>query len=83
MKLIDNAHQWSRLWSLRWAILTAFLAAIPAAYVVLPNDWLPSIPQWIKASLALATLASAGATGVARLLKQESLHPDDTDQAGA
>jgi hypothetical protein len=82
MKLIDNAKQWHRLWSLRWAILTAFLAAIPTAYVLLPTDWLPSIPEWVKAGLALATLASAGATGVARLLKQEGLD-DDTDSAGA
>jgi len=73
MKLIDNASQWHRLWSLRWAILTAFLAAIPAAYVVLPEDWMPAIPQWVKASLAIATLFSAGATGVSRMLKQSGL----------
>lgn len=73
MKLIDNVNEWTRLWSMRWAIVTAFLAAIPAAYVVLPADWLPSIPDWIKAGLALATLCSAGATGVARLLKQSNV----------
>lgn len=83
MKLIDNAKQWHRLWSLRWAILTAFLAAIPVSYGLLPSDWLPAIPQWIKTGLALATLASAGATGVARLLKQEGLADEDTDSAGA
>ena len=75
MQLIDNANQWTKLWSMRWAIATAFLAAIPAAYIVLPDDWLPAIPQWIKAVLALATLFSAGATGVARLLKQSNLPP--------
>lgn len=77
MKLIDNAKQWHRLWSLRWAILTAFLAAIPAAYVLLPDDWMPAIPQWVKAGLAIATLVSAGATGVARMLKQESLESSE------
>src|SRR3546814_14103213 len=73
MNLIDNANQWLRLWSMRWAIATAFLAAIPAAYVVLPSDWLQAIPVWIKTTLALATLVSAGATGVARLHKQSNL----------
>lgn len=82
MKLIDNARQWHRLWSMRWAILTAFLAAIPVAYATLPDDWLPAIPQWVKAALAIAVLVSAGATGAARLLQQSKLHPDDTDQAG-
>src|SRR3546814_11506363 len=70
MNLIDNANQWLRLWSMRWAITTAFLAAIPAAYIMLPADWLPAIPQWIKSRLALAKLFSAGATGVARMLKR-------------
>src|SRR3546814_9663347 len=77
MNLIDNANQWLRLWSMRWAVTTAFLAAIPAAYIMLPADWLPAIPQWIKSSLALATLFSAGATGVARMLSRRTSRPHD------
>jgi L-asparagine transporter-like permease len=82
MKLVDNVSEWRRWWSMRWIIATAFLAAIPAAYGLLPNDWLPSIPQWIKSSLALATLFSAGAAGVARVMKQKPT-TDETDEAGA
>lgn len=75
MKLVDNASNWRRWWSMRWAIATAFLAAIPVAYMTLPPDWLPSIPDWFKAALALATLFSAGATGVSRVLKQPKVEP--------
>ncbi len=77
MKPIDNIGQWKRLWSMRWAIVTPFLASIPAAYIVLPDDWMPAIPNWIKAALALATVGSAGATGVSRLLKQPDLNKGD------
>jgi hypothetical protein len=38
--------------------------------MVLPSDWLPAIPDHVKAGLSAAVLFSAGATGVARLLKQ-------------
>ncbi len=64
------ASEIRRIWSLRWAIATAFLAAIPAAYVLLPDDWLPAIPGWLKALLALATLFAAGTTAAVRVVKQ-------------
>lgn len=59
-----------RIWSLRWAIATAVLAAIPVAYVTLPDDWLPAIPQWVKAALAFATLVTASTTAAVRVIKQ-------------
>lgn len=71
MGLIPDWKQAHRLWSLRWIIATTFLSSIPAAYVLLPDDWLPSIPGWIKACLALATMFSAGAAGVSRVLQQK------------
>ena len=71
MKLeLIPAEDIKRVWSLRWAIATAFLAAIPAAYVLLPDDWLPAIPAWLKAVLALATLCAAGTTAAVRVVKQ-------------
>ena len=60
-----------RVWSLRWAILTAMLAAVPVAYMTLPDDWLPAIPQWLKALLAFATLGTAATTAAARVIKQK------------
>ena len=60
-----------RIWSLRWAILTAILAAVPVAYMTLPADWLPAIPQWVKAAFAYATLATAATTAVVRVVKQK------------
>ena len=68
-ELIDLAEI-KRIWSLRWAIATAMLAAIPVAYLTLPDDWLPAIPQWLKALLAFATLSAAAGTAAVRVLKQ-------------
>lgn len=59
-----------RVWSLRWAILTAMLAAVPVAYMTLPDDWLPAIPQWVKGAFAFATLITAATTAAARVIKQ-------------
>lgn len=70
MNLIPEWRTWRRMWSMRWLIAGAFLSAIPTAYTVMPEDWLPAIPQWIKAALAIATMFSFGAAGVSRLLVQ-------------
>lgn len=56
------------LWAHRWTVLNVFLAAIPAAYALLPDDWLPSIPQQVKAGMAIALLFSAGAQGVTKIV---------------
>lgn len=69
MELID-ASEIKRVWSLRWAIATAVLAAIPVAYVTLPDDWLPAIPDWVKAVLAFLTLVTASTTAAVRVIKQ-------------
>jgi uncharacterized BrkB/YihY/UPF0761 family membrane protein len=70
VNLIPDWRQAHKFWSMRWAIVTAFLAGVEAAYMILPSDWLPAIPDHVKAGLSAAVLFSAGATGVARLLKQ-------------
>lgn len=69
IEMIDK-EEMRTAWSLRWAAVTAALAAVAAAYTVLPADWLPSIPQWLKAGLAYATLASAGITAFVRVIRQ-------------
>lgn len=71
--LIENASKWHKLWSMRFIILTAFFSSISAAYILLPADWLPTIPDWLKAALAVGTLLAAGAAGVARVVKQEGV----------
>lgn len=65
---------WNRvlwLWRHRWSVATVFLATIPVAYVTLPDDWLPAIPGWLKAGLALATLFSAGGQAVAKIIPKD------------
>lgn len=73
MALVDDIHNWKKWWSMRWIIVTAFLAAIPVAYVTLPADWMPAIPDTVKAAIAYALLFSAGAAGVSRAVKQKNL----------
>lgn len=75
MKLVYNASEWKRWWSMRFIIATAFFSSVTAAYILLPPDWLPEIDGWMKKGLALATLASAGAAGVARVVKQKDVSP--------
>lgn len=77
MNLVPDVANWKKWWSMRWAIVTAFLAAIPAAYALMPDDWLPTIPTGFKTALALATLFSAGVTGVVRVIDQPNLPPGD------
>ena len=64
-----NTIQW--LWRHRWSVLTVFLAAIPATYAVMPDDWLPAIPQWVKTGLAVATMFSAGAQAVTKIVPKD------------
>ena len=75
MKLISNANQWHRLWSIRFAILSAAFGALTTAYVGLPADWLPSIPAWLKLSMAMGALLSSTAAAAARVVQQDSLQP--------
>ncbi|MBT2142698.1 MULTISPECIES: hypothetical protein [unclassified Rhodanobacter] len=82
MKLIPNASKAHRLWSMRFIIAAAFFSSIIAAYALLPPDWLPAIPQWIKGALALTDLGCAGAAGVARVIDQPALRePENDDNA--
>lgn len=77
MNLIPDWKQAHRFWSMRWAIVTAFLAGVETAYAVLPTDWLPAIPDPVKAGLSFAVLLCAGATGVSRVLNQPVKPPPD------
>lgn len=70
MKLVDGWQQWHRWWSMRWILASAFLGGVSAAYALLPYDWLPAIPAWLKALLALAVVFTAGAAAVGRVLDQ-------------
>ena len=87
VNLIPNASKAHKLWSMRFIIATAFFSSIIAAYALLPPDWLPSIPQWVKGALALTDLACAGGAGVSRVIDQPALRdpakPDPADTAGA
>lgn len=69
-KLVDDVQDWHRFWSMRWIIVSAFCSAAVAAYALLPADFLPTIPVWVKQALGLGAVVSAGAAGVSRVIKQ-------------
>lgn len=71
MSIKSTLAQLAWLWRHRWTVLTVFLAAIPATYAVMPDDWLPAIPQWVKGALAIATMLSAGAQGVTKIIPKD------------
>lgn len=71
MKLVDDVHNWHRFWSMRWIIVSAFCSAAVAAYALLPADFLPVIPVWVKQGLGLGAVFSAGAAGVMRVVQQK------------
>ena len=73
MKLISDASNWKSWWSMRFIIASAFFSAVTVAYIGLPDDWLPAIPQVVKFTLALGALSTAGAAGVARVVQQQRL----------
>jgi len=69
-KLVWNAFEWKKWWSMRFMIATAVFSSVSAAYVLLPEDWMPAISDGVKAFLALGTLFTASAGAVARVVKQ-------------
>lgn len=73
MELVQDVSNWKKWWSMRFTIATAFFAAVSAAYLTLPEDWLPAIPDLVKQLLAYGTLLTAAAAGVSRVVRQKSL----------
>lgn len=73
MKLIPDAHNWSRFWSVRLSILSGAFSAVVAAYVTLPPDWLPALPAAFKQALAIGALATAFGAALARGVAQPAL----------
>lgn len=71
VQLVADAADWHRWWSLRWIAVSAFCSAAVAAYAILPADFLPIIPVWVKQGLGLGAVLSAGAAGVARVVQQK------------
>jgi hypothetical protein len=70
LNLVDDAKDWSRWWSMRWIILTTFFASSVAAFAALPPALTEAVPPWARVSLAVGTVFSSAASGVARVLKQ-------------
>lgn len=71
VKLVADAADWHRWWSMRWIIVSAFCSAAVAAYALLPADFLPTIPVWVKQGLGLGAVLSAGAAAVMRVVQQK------------
>lgn len=68
---VEDVQDWHRWWSMRWIIVSAFCSAAVAAYALLPSDFLPVIPLWVKQGLGLGAVFSAGAAAVARVVQQK------------
>lgn len=73
MNLVPDVKDWSKWWSIRLAAASAAFSAVVAAYMALPPDWLPAIPQALKTALAVGALLTAGGAGFARVVDQPSL----------
>lgn len=73
--LVPDVKDWPRWWSMRWIIVSAFCSAAVAAYAILPADFLPTIPVWVKQALGLGAVFSAGAAAVGRVIQQPPKEP--------
>lgn len=73
MKLIPDINNFWRFWSVRLAILSGAFSAVTAAYIALPPDWLPTIPQAAKTVLAFGALGTAFGAALARGVVQSNL----------
>jgi len=76
MEFVYDVKNWKKWWSMRFIIISAFFQAIPLAYATLPDDWMPSIPGWVKLGFAAGALGCAGLAGVSRVLQQSGLQND-------
>jgi hypothetical protein len=72
-KPIPNVGQWHKLWSMRLAILTTAYSAAAGAYVTLPADWVPHIPDRWRIVLAIVGCALPALTAASRLVAQPKL----------
>lgn len=82
IELVSDVANWHRWWSMRWIIVTVAISSIAPAYALLPSDWLPAMPDWLKAGFAYATLLTAALGGVARVIKQPATDCKTVDEPG-
>lgn len=62
-----------RLWSVRMAAIGVVWASAASAWVLLPSQWQPTIPEALKGVLAVIGIALASAPGIAALVHQPKL----------
>lgn len=75
--LVPEAALWHKLWSMRLAIASAAFSAAAGAWVILPPDWRPHIPEWGKVALAFVGVSLPAAAAASRVIRQSSLPPKD------
>jgi hypothetical protein len=68
--LVPDVRNWRHWWSMRLIIAGAWLSGVSAAYLILPPQWLPAVPEWFVQVHALGALLCGGAAGVARVIQQ-------------
>lgn len=70
VQLVPDASEWRRWWSMRWIIAGAYFSGVVAAYMLLPSDWLPTIPAWVKQAHAIGALLCGGGAAASRVIQQ-------------
>lgn len=73
MNKVDDIQNFWKWWSVQLAVLSTVFSAITLAYMGLPPDWLPGIPQWAKTALAVGSLVTAGGAAWVRGISQPNL----------
>jgi len=73
--LIPDTPVWHKLWSIRFAVLAAAFGALAQLYVnpTTPPDWLPVLPPFMKMVFGYASIISAIASPVSRIVQQANL----------
>lgn len=82
MKLKADANQWHKWWAMRWTLATTAVTLAAGAWVVLPADLRPDVPEWGRWIVAAIGVALPTLAGLAQVVERGS-KTDDTDEAGA
>ena len=70
--LVPDVHNWRRWWSMRFNIAGAWFAGVSAAYLILPAQWLPAVPEWLIQIHAVGALICGGSAAVSRVVQQKA-----------
>jgi hypothetical protein len=83
VKLIDNVGiVWHRLWVVRMAILGVIFASAGSAWLLMPDEWKPTLSEPVRWVLAFIGVSLAAAPGISRVIAQPKVAEAVTAQTG-